>query len=214
MRMKTCPGCGREIAEADARFCPGCGGRLDAGRTFEAPPQPIGPGRLAPDARARRKRRIIMIALLADIPIFAIVFFLAFSGKGCGHTEGSFIAQGQPLGDFTFTPTRCRSGQRMSFFGAILVGDGPTEGGLLVGEDAVKGKFVKLEVPGSCKPPDYEVCTELFIERSYCSVFEAGVKYTNTTVNDIRLVDGHLRLDCQFPEGGSVKADIQFENCN
>ncbi|NMB74136.1 MAG: zinc-ribbon domain-containing protein [Myxococcales bacterium] len=212
--MAFCPACGKEVTDSDARFCPSCGQRLDGVNRTETPPQPIGPGSPAPDARKRRRRRIVMIAVLAEIPIFVVVFFLAFSGKGCGHTEGSFVSKGQPLGDFTFTPTQCRSGQRMSFFGAILVGDGPTEGGLLVGEDAVKGKFVKLEVPGSCKPPDYEVCTELFIERSYCSVFEAYAKNTNTTVNDIRLVDGHLKLDCVFPEGGSVKADIKFENCN
>jgi hypothetical protein len=213
--MAFCPGCGKEIVDTDAQFCGHCGRRLGvASRPVEARPEPLGPGAPRASTPAKRGRRLLRIILLADIPIIAVVLFFVFQGKGCGHTEGSLVAQGQPIGDFTFTPTQCRSGQRMSFFGAVLVGDGPTDGGILVGEDAVKGKFVKLEVPGSCKPPDYEVCTEVMVERSYCSVYEAHVENTNTTVNDVRLVDGHLKLDCKFPEGGSVKADIKFENCN
>jgi hypothetical protein len=217
--MPFCPHCGHENADPEARFCSRCGdamrGAAREAASPDEPPATLGPGATPARSPAQRRKRILWIILLADIPIIvAVVFFFGFHSKGCGHTEGAFVSQGQPLGDFTFTPTRCRSGQHMNFHGAVLVGDGPTEGGILVGEDVVKGKFVKVEIPGSCQPPDHEVCTERFVEREHCTIFEASAHKTNTTVNDIRLVDGHLKLACQFPEGGTVKADIKFENCD
>ena len=102
----------------------------------------------------------------------------------------------------------------MSFFGVVLLGAGPDDGGILVVDDPIKGKLLKVEVPGTCKPPDREVCTEVLITPEQCGQFDMKVERTSTTVNDVRLLDGHARIDCAFPEGGTAKADITFTSCD
>jgi Fe-S-cluster containining protein len=102
----------------------------------------------------------------------------------------------------------------MSFFGAILLGSGPTEGGVLVIDDAVQGKLLKVELPGSCQPPDYEVCTVVEVRPAQCRKFDVKLERTSTEVNDIRLIDGHATLDCTFPEGGTLTAGVVFESCD
>lgn len=152
--------------------------------------------------------------MLGPIITFGVVGFMVLGGGSCSSVEGQFVSTGEPVGTFTFMPKKCRSGERMDMHGAILVGEGPTDGGIMVIQDPVKGPIVKVELPGSCQPPDYEVCTEVTIDKAECSVFKVKIKRTNTTVNDIRLMDGSLELDCRFKEGGSVKAKLDFENCD
>jgi len=148
-------------------------------------------------------------------PVIAIgvVGFMLTSGS-CSSVEGKLVSTGQPMGNFTFVPAQCRSGERVNEYGAILVGEGPQDGGIMVIRDAKDGDIVKVEVPGSCKPPDHEVCTEVTIDPKDCKVFKVSIRRTNTTVNDIRLMDGSLELDCKLDQGGTVKAKLDFENCD
>ena len=120
---------------------------------------------------------------------------------------GKYPLQHQVLG-------QCRSGQQMGFFGAALLGDGPTKGGILVIDDVTRGKLLKVEVPGSCKEPDYEVCTVVDIKPEQCSQFDVKVSLTNTTVNDVRAVEGHMRVDCTVGESGVFKGSIDFSTCH
>jgi hypothetical protein len=172
-------------------------------------------GGAAPSGEARRTRRsrtlVLSVALGLLGPLVALGLML--SSKDCSRTEGELVASGPPLGDFRFVPAQCRSGERMSFFGVVLVGKGPADGGILVGEDAVKGHFVKIEIPGSCKPPGYEICTERFVEPRDCGVFEAVARKTGVELNDRAVFEGRLKLDCRFPEGGTAKASITFGRC-
>ena len=212
--MRTCTRCHGIYPDEDS-FCSKCGSPLSAADTGSSGPaeaRPVGQqGRVAKPRRAP----VLVSVLMAIVTLGGgIAAFFIVGGKGCGHVEGSLTSTGRPLGDFTFTPATCRSGQRMSFNGVGLIGNGPTEGGILVIDDVAKGKFLKVEIPGSCRPPDYEVCTEIDIVRENCTVFEVSIRQTSTTVNDIRLVDGHARIDCTFPQGGTAKADLVFENCD
>jgi hypothetical protein len=102
----------------------------------------------------------------------------------------------------------------MLFFGAGGRGMGPTDGAVVAMIDQVKGKLVKVEIPGSCKPPDYEVCDEVVIDSKYCSRHEVIVNRTSVIVNEIFQVEGLMNLDCAFPGGGSVKGEITFKRCN
>jgi len=197
--MKKCSSCGHEMPEHDL-FCGQCGSR------FEVTPQtPITP--------TRKKRPLWIIIILAVLVQGAVVGYL-FMGKGCSKTEGNLVSKGEPVGTFTFTPDACRSGQRMQFYGAVILGKDQHSGAVVVIEDALKGKIVKIEVPGSCQPPDYEKCKEVIIDPAACNVYDMAVKRTSTVVNDIRLVDGHLRLNCGFKEGGNLQANLTFENCD
>lgn len=206
--MGYCPNCSARFDSTD-RFCRMCGTELAAART--APPAggaPAGTGGPRP-----QKRRLVAIIAVANALLVGGFVFM-FAGKGCSSIEGSFTATGEPLGTFTFTPAQCRSGQRMSFFGAALLGEGQNDGGILVIEDAVRGKIVKVEVPGSCEPPDYEKCKVVEIVPSQCETFRLAVQRTGMMVNEIRLVEGSLALKCAFREGGTANADIVFKRCD
>jgi hypothetical protein len=175
-------------------------------------PQPTLPAPFVPQ-RSRGRTRLLS-ALILPVVLAVGVGFLVFRGGSCSSVEGRFVAQGAPLGTFTFVPAQCKSGQRMQIHGAVLVGKGPTEGGVMVFEDPTKGKLVKVELPGSCKPPDYEICTEVILDPKACSTYKVQIVRTNTTVNDIRLMDGKLALDCKFPEGGTATANLTFSSCD
>ena len=97
---------------------------------------------------------------------------------------------------------------------AALLGEGPDDGAVVAIIDPVRGKLVKVEVPGSCKPPDREVCREVILEQSMCSKFDVTDERTSTEVNDIRLMDGHINIECTFPDDGMVRASLKFENCD
>jgi hypothetical protein len=196
--MKKCASCGNTMEEK-ALFCSQCGSRV------EIVPESL----LKP---SRKKRSLIFIIPLVALQIAIFGYF--FLGKGCSKTEGNLVSKGEPVGTFTFTPDACRSGQRMQFYGAVILGKDKHSGAVVVIEDPIKGKIVKIEVPGSCQPPDYEKCKEVIIDPAACNVYDMAVKRTSTVVNDIRLVDGHLRLNCEFKEGGSLQANMTFENCD
>lgn len=155
---------------------------------------------------------ILMKALFMSLMVGVAGFF--FLGKGCSSVEGNLVSKGEPAGNFVFIPDACRSGQHMQFFGAVILGKGQTDGAVVLIEDPVKGKVIKIEVPGSCEPPDYEKCREIIIDPSACSVYNMSVKKTSTMVNDIRLIDGSVKLNCSFKEGGSVQADMVLKNCD
>lgn len=202
--MPTCPQCGKHL-ETDAVFCSKCGNRLEAAATSDKPgPQAIRP------LKTKRKSKLLLLVPL-NLAIVGVAMFFAM--KGCDKAEGTLVVTSQEHGDFTFTAMRCGSGQRMGFYGVIVVGEGPNDGGLLVIEDPVKGKLVRVEVPGSCKPPDLEECTEFTILKDQCSVFKSSVRNTSTTVNDVRLREGSLELDCSLEDGGTARAKIKFEGC-
>ncbi|MCP4675024.1 MAG: zinc-ribbon domain-containing protein [Deltaproteobacteria bacterium] len=221
--MAACPKCNQQVQDNSA-FCSSCGATLGG-----APPpllsspvslpdlqgqqSPVNPKAAAARMKSKPKVAPIMgLAISVAIAICAGIFM--FMGKGCSSTKGVFVSQGAPLGNFTFTPKQCRSGQRMSMHGAVILGEGPTSGAVVVFRDPTKGELVKVEVPGSCRPPDYEICTEIIVDRQYCATYEISIQRTNTEVNRIRLIDGYLRLGCRFPQGGTISASIDFTNCD
>jgi len=75
--------------------------------------------------------------------------------------------------------------------------------------DPVRGTLVGVQKKDSCKGSR---CEYVMFDRQECPVFDVAVENTNTTVNDIRVVEGHLRLDCTFKDtGGAVQADLKFK---
>lgn len=203
--MQTCPRCNHQTDDEDDRYCSRCGSPLEQVRTSVTEREKA--------ARpALKKFRLAFLIVGFNLALVGFIFMLG--GRGCSKTEGTFVSAGRPVGDFTIVPKKCRSGQRMNFFGAVLLGEGPDDGAVVAIIDPVRGKLVKVEVPGSCKPPDREVCREVLIEPSMCSKFDVSVQRTSTEVNDIRLIDGHINLECTFPEDGSVHANLKFENCD
>lgn len=199
--MRLCNNCHQQILDDSALYCSKCGTKLLAMQTA--------PG--ASPARKKSIARVLLIALPLNIAMIGAGLFMT---KGCSSVSGDVVSKGEPLGNFTFVPKQCRSGQRMSFFGSVLLGEGPQDGAVVAIMDPVKGKILKVEVPGSCEPPDYEKCKEVIIDPTFCSRYDMVVNRTSIMVNNIVLIDGHLNVDCAFPGGGSVKGNITFERCN
>lgn len=200
--MTRCPECGKKVDFGD-RFCRACGKELREAVSAPAAQKPAGP----------KKRRMVGVIALANVLLVGGAVFMV-AGKGCSSVKGNLAAAGEPLGSFTFVPAQCRSGQRMSFHGVALLGKGPQDGGILAIEDAVRGKLLKVEIPGSCKPPDYEICKVVEVTPDQCQIFDLQVHRTGTQVNDIRLMKGTLRLSCAFRQGGTATADFEFSRCD
>ncbi len=199
--MRTCAQCGKQFGD-DANFCSGCGALLPG--ATPPPPKPI-------TWRKKPARWLILLPLNIGITVSAFYFI---GVKGCSSVEGSLVSKGKPAGDFVFTPGRCRSGERMQFYGAVILGESRDDGAVVAIIDPVKGELVKIEVPGSCLPPDYEKCTEVIVDRKHCSRYEVAVTRTGTQVNRITLLEGRIDLDCAFPDGGSIHGGLQFERCD
>ena len=118
------------------------------------------------------------------------------------------------MGDFTIVADRCGSGERQSFFGAFVTGDGPTKGGLKIIQDPMTDVWsVLVEIPGSCKAPDYEVCTVVPLPLDQCATRDISVVRTNNRVNSVYAVEGRLNLSCSLDDGGTVTANISFDGC-
>ena len=199
--MAVCPNCKNTIVDPDGRYCSKCGSPLEVKMTAAASTE-----------TKKKKFRLFLLLVPLQIGIAVGGFYLV--GGGCSSVGGSLVSTGKPLGNFTFSPAQCRSGQRMQFFGAVLLGKGRADGAVVPMIDQVKGKLVKVEIPGSCKPPDYEVCDEVIIDQRHCSTYDVTVNRTSVMVNDIVQVEGSVKLDCTFPGGGAVKGELTFERCN
>ena len=63
-------------------------------------------------------------------------------------------------------------------------------------------------------PSSASSCRAVPINESDCDVFKASVTRTNTTVNDIRKLDGSVTLDCTFKDGGTLKGKMSFDGCH
>lgn len=216
--MAFCTSCGAAL-EASTRFCGQCGaprGGAPSPAPTAGPPAAygLGGGEAASVGVSPAKLRRLLIGGAVGAVFWIGLFVIIFSFDGCSSTEGSLEASGKPVGDFVFTPTQCRSGEHESFYGVFLLGDDGAAGGVKIVVDPRDGELVQIEVPGSCSGPDNEDCTVVTVEPDGCTRFDVDIKKTNTYVNDIRLLDGHLQLACTFPEGGRVTADVRFESCD
>jgi hypothetical protein len=149
------------------------------------------------------------------LPIFivgAVGAGMFFAMGDCGSTEGSVRVSGA-RGNFTFTPTGCASMQPYGRFGANLHGDGNNDGAVYITVDPTRGSLVEIEVPGSCRNSDGTDCTVFPVPRDRCSVYEAHVENTGTVVNDVRLVEGNVRLQCELEDGTTVQGRVVFDGC-
>lgn len=132
----------------------------------------------------------------------------------CGHTEGSIAVTASPHGDFTIEADECYGLLPHGTFGAALRGAGEDSGAAYVAADPTgQGRFVEIEVPGSCVDRDPSRCERLSVSEASCGTFDIEVENTGVTVNDVRLVKGHAALECQLPDGTEISGRIDFDGC-
>lgn len=207
--MAFCMACGARIGEG-ARFCAACGKEVPAGEGGSE-------GEARASGGSRRSFNIGCVTALA-LPIVAagVVLALTLGRGGCSSVQGRVEAHGKPLGDYVVAPTLCQSGEHQSFFGVTIFAGEDAPGTLIVVDDPVRGRMVRAVVDGSCRSEGDggHVCSYVGLEQAGCSRFEMAIKPTNTSVNDVRLIDGRLAIDCKLPEGGTLSADLTFEDCD
>ena len=162
--------------------------------------------------RAGKRGKVISF-LGAGIGIAVAVVAVTFGAVGgsCSSVEGKFVAKGEPLSKFTMRPTECRSGPRKNVHGVMLLSEKKKKQAIKILEDPTKGMVVQVQIPSSCKN---NRCKFVTFGEDACDTFDVEVNRTNTTVNDIRLLEGHLRIKCKFDEGGSAKAKLEFSRCD
>jgi len=210
--MTTCAKCGHEN-DSEARFCDQCAAPL-APAAGPAKPATASP---APAAVFKRKKLFRLVALFLAINAVAVIIVFA-SGAFGSSVEGEIRSAGLPNGDFVMAPPACHSGEHESFFGVWVAPeleeiDGRTgfRGGLKVVKNPVGDWEAYLESPNTCR--SFE-CQVLQVKKEHCLVFDIRVENSGTVVNDVRLREGYARLQCKFPEGGTLKVDLKFSGCD
>lgn len=209
---ELCSACGAEFREGDA-FCAKCGTSrtTNSAAPTGAPPPDGAQDEAKAEAATKRRMAVAVGALFAGFPL---VLMLAFGLVDCdGDVEGGVQVRGGPHGDFDFVPTGCASMQPYGRMGANVHGVGHNDGAVYVSGDPVQGPSVDIEVPGSCRNTDGTDCTVFHVPRERCEVWEARVVPTGTIVNEVRLVEGHVRLRCALEDGTSVEGSVRFGGC-
>jgi hypothetical protein len=146
-------------------------------------------------------RRLEVVALAP------LAFVVALVATGCtSKVSGSVSSKGGDLGTFTVSPTKCESGQHWQFFGAAFFVKGDDGSKVEVVQDPVRGWFVKVGKPGTKK-------MEAFGDEA-CKVLDVDVHNTNTTVNDIRVVEGSAKFECTDSKEGVVRGELTFSGCD
>lgn len=201
----VCPSCGHDN-EPGAKYCAQCAASMASSQRPKSPPpkKKVGPA-------------IALVIGLVALPILMFAFFSGGGLFGSGATEGEIRSTGEPHGDWSMRPTACYSGEHESFFGVwaappLSEDDGRTgfKGGLKVVKGHTGQWEAYLESPLGCESFN---CTIRPVDPAHCSVFDVDVRNTSTIVNDIRVREGHAKLECEFPEGGTLQAHLTFEGC-
>ncbi len=201
-----CTKCGQSLDDDD-RFCGKCGAPRREQSRQVAPPTPAQSG-----SSAAAKPRGAIFGVVMLVALGGLLPALMFS-DGCESTKGHIAVGGGTHGEFTFTPTGCASMQPYGRFGANLHGDGPNDGGLYVTSDPTRGQSGEIEVPGSCRNADGTECTVFPVPRDRCRDFAINVDFNGVVVNDVREVEGFVRLDCTLEDGTTVRGHIEFGGC-
>jgi hypothetical protein len=144
-----------------------------------------------------------------------MVLLIGLSGAypwGCA--SGEIRSRGAPHGEFTVKVAECYSaGEAWSSDVRIITRlertwDGRTgfRGGLDLVEDSTGGWRAVLESPHGCN--GFE-CPQRPVDRRHCQVFDVRSEARGWWWRR----RGHARLDCSFPEGGTLKAELAFRGC-
>ncbi len=199
MSRKPCTQCGTLI-EAEAKFCAECGAQ-------NLPPAAVGD-----EPVKGTKGAVVFVLLMVAVP----VGFMLYAGST--SVEGEIRSTGQPFGTYVQKPPACHSGQHESFFGVWVApelkkrqGRSGFQGGIKLLKSDLGEWRVFLESPLECEGFK---CKIRELDRKACKVFDVEVHNTGTSFNDIVVKEGHAKLECSFPEGGSLAVNLKFDGCS
>jgi len=130
-----------------------------------------------------------------------------------GTVAGKIESKGD-AGDWVLTEGTCYAGQREQYHGMIAVGPGGTGIAIKLVKDAVRGWTALINNAVGCKTElEKGGCKAIALTANECSTLEVEHATTNTTINDIRAVEGKLRIDCRIG-ASSIKGELVFDRCH
>ena len=166
---------------------------------------------MMPERKGEAMKKIGLGLFIAASIAVPIVIMIVTGGFGGGEVAGELRGSGPLVGDFTLRPDACASGQEDGFLGVYLGAAEQSDARLKVFQDPAYGEMVQLQVPGSCEGPR---CKQVLLKREICARLAVRVEKTNTTINDVRVLDGELDLDCTLASGDRITGAVRFEGCH
>ncbi|MBX3128475.1 MAG: hypothetical protein KF718_17270 [Polyangiaceae bacterium] len=133
------------------------------------------------------------LPLVIMVGVGGLVFALFPKTRLSGQLE-----LGGPADAVTFAPNDCDSGQPTGYFGVELRGEQAPGIRVRVVQDPVRGPAVVVHNGGS----------QQSLTAADCELLEVRVRPTNTTVNDVRVLEGSLDARCS-----SLRGRVDFEGC-
>jgi len=150
----------------------------------------------------------LFVAASVLVPLIVVI---ATGGFGGGEVTGALRGSGPLVGDFTLAADACGSGEPDGFLGVYLGASDRSDARLKAFQDPIYGNTVLLQVPGSCDGPR---CKQVILSGESCERFAVSVEKTNTTINDVRVLDGELSLECRLASGDIISGELRFEGCH
>lgn len=130
-----------------------------------------------------------------------------------GTVSGKIESKGEG-GDWVLTSGSCFSGQREQYHGMIAYGPDGTGIGIKLVKDPTRGWSAVINKADSCKNElEKGGCRGIVLTGTECSTLDVDYTATNTTINDVRAVEGKLRIDCSDAKS-SIKGELVFDRCH
>jgi hypothetical protein len=128
-----------------------------------------------------------------------------------GTASGRVESKGE-LGAWTLEQGKCFSGQRENYFGAIAYGPDGSGIAIKLVKDSVKGWQAVVNQPETCKGAA-SACKAVVLPASACKTLDVTLETTNTTVNDVKVIEGKATFDCESGND-SLKGSLVFDHCH
>jgi hypothetical protein len=139
------------------------------------------------------------LVLLPVLAIPAILMFVFFGVLGT-ELEGTLQLSGARLGDASFAPSSCRSGQLSGFSGVELGAEGNPGLTVRLIKDPVQGDLVAIQRSGQAP---------VVVKASDCESMRLEVVRTSTNINDVWNVEGSASFAC-----AELRGELKFAGCH
>ena len=146
---------------------------------------------------------------LALAPALLAACALASAAPPTGHLD----ATGPVLGDWTFAPDTCRSGQRRDFLGVSLTAQAHPGLRVDIVDDPLEGLAVAVHQDNRCD--DRVACPPITLRASTCTAVDGEVvRDLHRLTNNIFHMDGWLTINCGIEGGGRLEGELSFSDCH
>jgi hypothetical protein len=130
-----------------------------------------------------------------------------------GTVAGRIESVGE-AGTWVLEQGTCYSGQREQYHGAIGIGPDGTGIAVKLVKDSVRGWTAVINKAETCKSTvEKSSCQAIVLNTTNCTKLDVDLITTNTTINDVRVVDLKLDMDCSNGTS-SIKGKLAFERCH